>query len=327
VGSRGDSQLQHLLYLLRGLISDLPLLTRLARPARAPQDLHVASPALPATASVTAIAEMSEDAKKNPPATSLYRQQNPLAGGPTARDLSLHADCLPACKGVDGQLYPSGHHRACPHHSSNRKVAPQELASPDDETLAEAGGGDVVDMPHLVCFLSDDSDEEKVRKVLGMALKLNVLDQAGVRSIRKNIESGRFSNEHYIKMFRNRLEDAGVAVIEGQAEVDWAKYSTESRAVHKPASSSDEEAAVIVAANGPRQKKKTMLMQATGERTPQSKRAAVLFVVAYLVFGALVIGITFAACKVRPLRHLFATHPAMVALSRIATCCADHDAG
>ena len=96
--------------------------------------------------------------------------------------------------------------------------APQELASPDDETLAEAGGGDVVDMPHLVCFLSDDSDEEKVRKVLGMALKLNVLDQAGVRSIRKNIESGRFSNEHYIKMFRNRLEDAGVAVIEGQAE-------------------------------------------------------------------------------------------------------------
>ena len=76
----------------------------------------------------------------NPPATSLYRQQNPLAGGPTSRDLSLHADCLPACKGVDGQLYPSGHHRACPHHSSNRKVAPQELASPalQSATIAQA---------------------------------------------------------------------------------------------------------------------------------------------------------------------------------------------
>ena len=67
----------------------------------------------------------------------------------------------------------------------------------------------------------------------------------------------------------------------------------------------------VVEANdaGPQQKK-TMMMQATGDRSPQSAMAALLFVVAYLVFGALVIGITFEACKVRPLRHLSLIHRA-----------------
>jgi hypothetical protein len=85
----------------------------------------------------------------------------------------------------------------------------------------------VVDMPHRVCFFDDDSDEEKVRKVLYMALLIELntpsstrLDQEGVRGIRRNIELGRFSNEHYMKMFCKRLEDAGVAVVEGQEAID-----------------------------------------------------------------------------------------------------------
>lgn len=80
---------------------------------------------------------MSEDAKKNPPATSLYRQQNPLAGGPTARDLSLHADCLPACKGLDGQLHKRGHHRACRHKLGGMNWAAKEPEEATDQAAKE----------------------------------------------------------------------------------------------------------------------------------------------------------------------------------------------
>ena len=80
----------------------------------------------------------------------------------------------------------------------------------------------IVDMPRRVCFQDDDSEEQKVRKVFDMALmvKLNGIDAKVIKGMHDNIAEGRFSKQHYLNMFGERLAGAGVVVLNGQAEID-----------------------------------------------------------------------------------------------------------
>ena len=80
----------------------------------------------------------------------------------------------------------------------------------------------IVDMPRRVIFQDDDSEEQKVRKIFDMALmiKLNGIDAKIIEGMHRNIADGRFSKQHYLKMYGERLAGAGVVVLNGQEEAD-----------------------------------------------------------------------------------------------------------
>ena len=91
----------------------------------------------------------------------------------------------------------------------------------------------VVDNPRRICF-NDHTDEERVEEIFDVALQIELpgVDERSVARVHENIKSGRFTHEHYVKMFGKRLTEAGVTVCytAEETEADTKKRQKEYKA-------------------------------------------------------------------------------------------------